>query len=142
MKDDKKTLYGVLFILSLIAICVVLYFWKGRGGTPSWGEHRARLDELDSKMKALLAKLKDSHGEGRCDMSSQCKVVGLGAKTCGGYANFLIYSTRDADEPTLLDLVSQFNGVAEEFNTLSLQAAPCGEQPKQIVCINNDCVPR
>ena len=67
---------------------------------------------------------------------------GPGPKTCGGYNNFLIYSTHDADETSLLEMTQRYNELATEFNNLSMQVPHCGEKPARMACVNTECVPK
>ena len=134
--------YGLTAGIFAVGLGIAMYATRDKGDRPSWGEHKQKLEFLDDRMKKLLKAMQGPHGLGKCRNDDECKVVGLGPKTCEGYNNFLIYSTHDADEPTLLELVREFNQSAEEFNTLSLAPPPCGEKAKQIACVNQDCVPR
>ncbi len=139
MKD--ATILKIAGAIIVIGVGVILYVSRDTSKSPTWQQHSERLEELDDKMKKLMEQIKTSHGAGRCEASSQCRVIGLGQKTCGGYNNFLIYSTYDANESGLLDEVERYNAAATEFNVTSLQVPHCGVQAQTIKCVHNECVP-
>jgi len=74
-----------------------------------WRNHEDKLKAIDKKLQELSTEIKSIMGNGACKNDSQCKVLGLGAKSCGGYSNFIIFSILDAPEAKITTLVDEFN---------------------------------
>jgi hypothetical protein len=143
MKNKKNVLIFVLVLL--LASIVIFFITKTSNENPGfddkskWENHEDKLKSLEQKMQEMSAEVKKRMGKGQCKYDDDCHVVGLGLKTCDGYKNFLIYSSKDTNEPELLYFVEQFNLTNKEFNELSLAVASCGEKPKIPYCKDNRC---
>lgn len=139
-----KRFLGIALVL---ALGVVIFNIIGRKSQKnrgfddklSWTSHTEKLKTIESTMKSLSEEIKKKTGDGSCDYDHECHVAGLGVKTCDGYLNFLVYSTKGITEFELLTLVEDFNKASEEFNELSLNVANCGNPPKEAHCLNKRC---
>jgi hypothetical protein len=88
-----------------------------------------------------------------CDNNQQCMEIGFGAKPCGGFSSYLIYSTRqiylpqhtdDAfhNETVLRSSVFVYNELQNNQNQTSSVVSDCRVvTPSFPVCSNNLCVP-
>lgn len=128
-------------------LAIALFSWwiySARSKTekaPTWDQRDAEIRVLDAQLKSLTSQIKTQQGSGNCSSDSECKIAGLGVKACGGYNDWLIYSTADTQEEDLLISVRDFNKAFERFLSLSLKVPPCGAQPKQIHCQKKHCEP-
>jgi hypothetical protein len=104
-----------------------------------WNAHESEMKNISEQMMNLGEKMKFLAGQCQCRDDNQCRVVGLGKKTCGGYQNFLVYSTIDGDENGLLSLVSQYEELDQKYLDLSMKVLPCGELSLEAHCIDERC---
>jgi hypothetical protein len=140
----NKKMKNFLIVFSLIILFVMIYFLsKKKSDTTiykeSWQNRETQISQIESELKNLAEKIKENQGHSRCKQDSDCRVIGLGAKTCGKYKDFLIYSILDANEPTLLELVSKFNELHQKLQDLSLKANRCGTDPLTVHCKEGVC---
>ena len=146
MKDmkNKKNVFIFVFVI-LFASLVIFLITKASNKNPGfddkakWENHEEKLKSLEQKMQNLSAEIKQRMGKGQCKYDDDCHVVGSGLKTCDGYKKFLVYSSKDTNEPEMLYFIEQFNLANKEFNELSLTVASCGEKPKIAYCKDNRC---
>lgn len=132
----------ILLILTGAIIYGVMQSLKNKHGFDNdsdWNRHDSKLKKIEQRKKTLSQQIKSSMGKGVCREDSHCHVVGLGAKVCEGYSNFLVYSSLDTSEPDLLNLVESFNEADEEFNKISVNVFHCGEKAKQVRCHEKRC---
>ncbi len=115
---------------------------QSNGVEAKWKDRSLQLKSLNQSMQELSAQIKESSGKGKCTDDSHCKVTGLGAKACGKYSNFLVYSTMDTSEGNIIQLVGQFNRAAEQFNIISMEVQRCGEAPLNARCSKSRCTVR
>lgn len=106
-----------------------------------WDQRDAHVKKLDQALRDAAQKVKKEAGKPECKRSSECRLVGLGAKVCDYYKDFLVYSTSQADESKLLPLVAEFNRLAEEQYNLSLSVSTCGKPMARVACIDGGCMP-
>jgi hypothetical protein len=129
---------GLVMLMGLATSC------QKQPGTPEgedWEGRDRRLKELDTGMATLAKKIKAGVGRPECQESADCRLVGLGAKICDGYRDFLIYSTRTTEETKVLPLVKEFNRLAEEQHQLSFSVPNCGKPVGRIQCVEGGCQP-
>ena len=109
--------------------------------TQEWQQRERRVKDLDTGLTRLAQTIKKEVGAPTCRESAECRLVGLGAKVCGGYHDFLVYSVKTTQEQTLLPLIAEFNKLAEEQQNFSFQVAKCGQAMGQVQCGVEGCVP-
>lgn len=143
MKTFKR-FFGIIVVI-LLGVYIFAVIGKKSKNNPgfddkaAWSGHGERLQLIEKKLKALSDEIKKKVGDGDCEYDHECHVVGLGVKTCDGYNDFLVYSTKDAAEFELLTLVEEFNNASKDYNELSLNVPSCGNQPKTPFCYNKRC---
>jgi hypothetical protein len=103
----------------------------------------AAIAESDAEAAARLRQeIADLIGEAQCRNLVNCRVVGLGARPCGGpeeYVAYSIWETRDGDAIGIL--VSEYNFLREDMMLGSDIVGTCEQLPKPGVnCINSRCV--
>ncbi len=71
---------------------------------------------------------------------SECKMITLGKKPCGGPWDYLIYSTKTTNETILVSLVSIYNLLDGVANKISLKISTCDIEPApEIILQDNQC---
>ena len=118
------------------------YVWnqsQDQGPKTDWEERSKEVKDLKTSLKATADRLKTLSGKGLCEADNDCHAIGIGAKICGGYNDFLVYSIRDAREEKLLEVIADFNTKAERLNVVSFRVQKCGTKPPPVQCLKNIC---
>ena len=142
--NQQKTLWIALLVtLGIAAVIVYFGFIKTDKAffQAEWSQYNSARANLDTQLKQATAKIKHLQGQSFCSDDAQCRIIGLGTKSCGLYRDFLIYSVQDADESQLLPAVKAFNTLHEKMSDLSLNISRCGVAPAPIRCVRNLCSP-
>ena len=110
-----------LFILSFLLILSIPSYASGE-----------RLP-LASEIKEMVVDLS-------CDNSHQCKSIGFGSRGCGGYASYIIYSTKTVYEVKLDQLAAKYYQLDKKYNEQRGMTSICSvEQPRVAECIEGSC---
>ncbi|RUO65953.1 hypothetical protein SAMN06297229_0578 [Pseudidiomarina planktonica] len=73
---------------------------------------------------------------------TQCKLVGLGSRPCGGPERYVIYSTETTDETKLLPAVEEYNRMHKILNEQQGQISICEMLPEPNIALNSGmCMP-
>ncbi|MEX1221527.1 MAG: hypothetical protein WEA82_05385 [Idiomarina sp.] len=73
---------------------------------------------------------------------TQCKLVGLGSRPCGGPERYVIYSTATTDEDKLLPAVEEYNRMHKILNEQQGQVSICEMLPEPNIALNSGmCMP-
>lgn len=144
MKEKSYLAVASALMIGLAVLTVYYGFMRSDQSLLSaqWEKRKARLESLDTRLRALADQIQAVQGESRCERDDQCRIRGIGAKVCGLYKDFIVYSLKDANEPKLLSLLSDFNRLHEKVVDLNLSANQCGENPSPIQCIAGTCEPK
>ena len=133
---------AIFVFAGLAALLVFNSQMRKRDGAEQWGIREKEMSALEVRLTKVAEQLKSIPSEGRCDETSDCRVVGLGTKTCEGYRDFLVYSVKDTDESRLLAKVREFNEINKKLSDMEMSVPKCGGEPKKPECINQHCVVR
>ena len=91
------------------------------------------LDEKKAKLLELTAN-KD------CDTSTQCQVIAVGSRACGGPSQYAIYSSKHTSAETVKALASDITVAEKVFNEKNGMMSICQHLEKPAAqCINNKC---
>lgn len=82
----------------------------------------ARLTELDLHIRRTV-------GIPRAGEMSQCKLLEVGVRACGGPEYYMAYSTLVTDEAALLDLVEEYNQLRREHIRETNEVSTCDMIP-------------
>lgn len=75
-----------------------------------------------------------------CNSSSDCKLVALGARACGGPETYEVYSKLHTNEKKLSELASQLEELQKAYNEKNQVASICMMEPKpSFSCSQNIC---
>ena len=69
-------------------------------------------------------------GDAACDIQGQCRVVGIGAKPCGGPEGWLAWSTKATDTKALQDAVQAQVQARKDENQRSGLVSDCMMRPE------------
>ncbi len=135
MLGKPATYLAVLFTLGLSTLNASC-FEKPVPAAPKleWKDRDSAMKQIQQKLQGLADQIQSAQGKGACDSDLDCRTIGIGAKVCDLYKDFLIYSSKDADERKLLGLVSDFNSLHQKLVDMSLAANNCGIKPTQVYC--------
>lgn len=59
------------------------------------------------------------------DNIAQCEIIAYGSKPCGGPDTYLLYSTKNTNEASLIDLVARYTTLDEQIETEQGVASTC-----------------
>jgi len=87
-----------------------------------------------------LARIQALVGKAECSDDSQCKVLPIGAKACGGPASYLAWSTATPGSAELPALAERYRAEQQASNTSSGRISTCSIVPEpQVACRANTC---
>ncbi len=97
---------------------------------------------LRDDLESLRVSIRDLAATSVCGPDFECNVIGFGAKPCGGYWEYLIYTT-SINTDALETLVTDFNMQENDFNQNCGAASDCSipSAPTGFTCENNVCIP-
>jgi hypothetical protein len=76
-----------------------------------------------------------------CNTASDCKSIGFGHRSCGGFDAFLIYSTQSVSADEMEGLLSRYYTLDEKYNRTQGGVSICAyEIPKLTACLNSKCI--
>jgi hypothetical protein len=79
-------------------------------------------------------------GKAECSSDSQCQVLPIGAKACGGPASYLAFSAANADAAELQVLAERYHGEQQASNQRSGMISNCRVVPTPVAaCRANTC---
>ena len=113
--------------LVAVAITLVLIFYN-----PFHIESERRL--LGEEIKALTSNLS-------CQIDTDCKTVGFGSRPCGGFSEYIIYSTKSVGVQKMNRLSAKYYALDKQYNRANPKFSICAlEMPKKSACIHSECI--
>ena len=89
---------------------------------------------------ALLAQIRAKIGKAECSSDSQCQVVPIGAKACGGAATYLAWSSAHTDGTELQALADRYREQQRENNRSTGRISDCRVvAPPAVACRAGTC---
>jgi hypothetical protein len=137
----KAGIISAVFLVLVVAGAVYQYrqVLEEKATAPSWEQHVEEIKDLKARIAALTPRIAKATGAGYCGSDVDCHMVGLGAKLCGKFDKYLIYSSADADEVSLVGMIAEYNGYAERLNKISYKVLNCGVPSMPLKCIESRC---
>ncbi len=134
-----------LSIASLIIVFALLLYWDSRrdyvSEVKSSFERKEQLvATLTEQSKSLLNKVQNLSAYKSCKYDLDCKVAGLGFKTCNRFHKFLAYSTQRTDEEALFQAIREYNQVQTRLIDLSFKVPSCGVALPAVTCTHETCI--
>ena len=128
-----------LFSLLLVALLLNTGCTKSQtAGEANFNAREVKVSEMNQALQSMADEIQANLGP-KCFNSSECRVAGIGAKRCGEYGDYIVYSVTNVNEPKLLKLIRAFNEADEKFSNLLLNSPNCGKPPKPAQCVNHTC---
>ncbi len=122
------TVAGAILIAGLSALAAC-------GGSDSAAE------DLQSSMQTLTEQIDALIGHATCEMTAQCRVIAVGAKPCGGPAQYRAYSTLGTDVAALETAVARFTELSAAWNRETGAISDCAfVTPPPVACASGRCV--
>ena len=80
-------------------------------------------------------------GPARCMNLVQCRVAAIGIDSCGGPAEYLVYSWLSTDKGALETKIAEYNFLQEDLQKKQEPPASCAVLPEPTAaCVNGRCV--
>lgn len=103
-------------------------------------QHKVTVGLDKAELKALYHDIVQMAGKAQATEVAQCRVVGVGAKACGGPQSYLVYSTLDGKETELLQKVERYNALMRMQNEQQGLMSDCAMVPEPgVVLVNGFC---
>ena len=94
----------------------------------------AKLAEIRNEISVIV-------GEAACSEQTECRLIGLGAKPCGGPWKYLIYSSVETDTTGLKEKVKEYNDWNLEINKTYGYFSYCTmAELAELECLEGKCV--
>jgi hypothetical protein len=105
----------------------------------------ARSEDFGPTTSPQLAKLRteitELIGPARCMNLVQCRVAAIGIDSCGGPAEYLVYSWLSTDKGALETKIAEYNFLQEDLQKQQQPSASCAALPEPTAaCVNGRCV--
>ena len=125
----RRIIYiGVFLLIMSVSLANI-----GEWAVPSYLEESQlyAVQQSDSERLTELKRLIDNEiGVPYANEPSQCRLIGFGAKPCGGPWGYLLYSTARTNGSTLNRLVGEYNQTQERVNNEGRIGSDCMMAPK------------
>lgn len=108
-------------------------------------ERIASMPNDSAKLRLLGEYIREFVGGPVCTRPNQCRVVTFGAKACGGWTDYVIYSTATTDSIALAELAGEFTRLKIELIPKYWPISDCEILPRpEVGCVDGRCgiVPR
>jgi hypothetical protein len=116
---------------TLAATCLVLSL-----GLPACANEPARAPTPAQALQAIERAI----GDAPCDSNADCRVIGVGAKACGGPERYLPWSTRYTQQPELERLVGQHRELRRTQDVRDGRVSNCAVTPvPAVACVASRC---
>ncbi len=103
-------------------------------------QHKITVGLDKTELKALYNDIQQMAGKAQANDVAQCRVVGVGAKACGGPQSYLVYSTLSGNETELLQKVERYNALMRMQNEQQGLMSDCAIVPEPgVVLVNGFC---
>jgi hypothetical protein len=100
---------------------------------PSVDELTQRVEQLNKEVKAII-------GEAVCRTDTDCRLIGYGAKPCGGPGSYLPYSRQGTNVSLLERKVAELNATTREIHRKRQVLSTCMVAPEPtVMCIESRC---
>jgi hypothetical protein len=120
----------------LAMLLIALAILSGCGG-----RQPAAAEDPSLELERMAGDFPRLVGAARCENVAQCRYIGIGAKSCGGPWDYLIYSILGTDTDLLESRVKHYNRLQAEANRRSGAVSPCTIPPLPVLgCLDGRCV--
>ncbi|MGH9577311.1 MAG: hypothetical protein ACRD3R_07720 [Terriglobales bacterium] len=93
------------------------------------------------QLTKLRKEIADLVGPARCMNLVQCRVAAIGIDSCGGPAEYLVYSWLSTDKGALETKIAEYNFLQEDLQKKQQPVVSCAVLPEPTAaCVNGRCV--
>lgn len=97
--------------------------------------------DLKTQIQQEREQIRQLIGDAKASEPSQCRVLALGHKACGGPEAYVAYSTEQTDEAVLLHHAERYTNLQLSWQTKERMYSDCAIVPKpQVGWVNGYCV--
>jgi len=127
MKNHNKIIILIILLFSLL-LCISC------DDEITEKEDKVRLENMEQEILDLVSDLS-------CTDSTDCRYIGFGAKPCGGFWKYIIYSITNVDSDQLTEKVRIYNEYNETLNAKYGWISDCSLPRIPIIrCRDGECV--
>lgn len=121
-------------VINLSLILILLY--------SGCGVHENSQDEDLQELESLRGQITDIIGDALSDDPADCRVLGIGAKPCGGPWDYVVYSIVDTDTLLLQAKIEQHYIKEDAYNQKWGISSDCMfvGLPDSLICEDGRCV--
>lgn len=95
----------------------------------------------EARLKNQRAYLKFITKDKECDTTTQCQVLPVGSRACGGPSDYVIFSTKTADPEKVKELADKLTHAEAAYNAKNQMVSICQHLTVPATqCVNNKCV--
>ena len=95
----------------------------------------------ESEREVLGEEIKGLASDLSCEINAHCQTVGFGSRSCGGFSEYIIYSTEAASVEKMEALTEKHYKLDKQHNMENGGASICSiEMPRVSSCIYSKCV--
>ena len=129
-----------LLLLSLLA-CAACTTRADAPATPPAGQAAPPLPAAPAPAQPdTLTQIKDLIGKAECSSDSQCQILPVGARPCGGPASYLAWSSAKTSSAELQALADRYRTEQQERNARSGMMSDCRAiAPPAVACRAGSC---
>lgn len=99
------------------------------------------LADTVSEREAVAKQIKALTADLSCDTNSQCLSVGFGSRACGGFDDYVIYSTKVVKTEQMKALSKKYFDLDKQYNIEKGRGSICVVEPvKKARCVQSKCV--
>jgi hypothetical protein len=126
-------MYSIIRILLAIILSLGIAPIEGGGEEPG-ATSSPQLEKLRREIAELI-------GPARCMNLVQCRIAAIGMDSCGGPAEYLVYSWLSTDKGALETKIAEYNFLHEDLQNKQQPVASCAVLPEPTAaCVNGRCV--
>ena len=126
-------MYSIIRILLAIILSLGIAPIEGGGEEPG-ATSSLQLEKLRREIAELI-------GPARCMNLVQCRIAAIGMDSCGGPAEYLVYSWLSTDKGALETRIAEYNFLQEDLQKKQQASASCAGLPEPTAaCVNGRCV--
>ncbi len=135
-KSIMKRMLTILNISTISLLLVACPSESNSDKSDKAASYAATEDGLKSMHNEIYELIKDKS----CQQDSDCAIVGLGARACGGPDSYAVYSKANIDAEQLESMTKQLESLHKTYNQENQIMSICMMEPKPgFACINNQC---
>ncbi len=136
----NQKLQKTSFILALIISTLLLAGCPSESAqntntseTKNYPTDKAGIEELHNDLMALLVNKS-------CQQASDCEVIALGARACGGPDAYEVYAPANTNKNKLEQLAAEYKNLRKAYNQKNQIVSICSVVPvPAVACVENQC---